>query len=208
MNIGIDIDDTIANTSQMIDIYAEEYTEDLLKREFKLNEKEILDPMWARHLYGWTTEEDEKFWELYYEKIMESLDPKDNAIEIINELSKENNIIIISARWDRENGIIGKITKEWLEKYNVNYYKQFIGHLDKRKIVTENNIDVFIDDNYKTCKSIHEMGIRTLLMNSRLNENMEIGDIERVFNWKEIEEKIKCPKNKRPQWDTGTKGGK
>lgn len=174
MNIGIDIDDTIANTTQMLDIYAKKYTENSLKREFKLSEIEILDPMWARHLYGWTIEENDKFWDKYYEKIMESLNPKDNAIEIINELAKENNIIIISARWDRENGIIGKITKEWLEKYNVNYYKQFIGYLDKRKIVTENNIDVFIDDNYKTCKSIHEMGIRTLLMNSRLNENMKL----------------------------------
>lgn len=45
------------------------------------------------------------------------------------------------------------------------------------------------------------MGIRTLLMNSRLNKNMEIGDIERVFNWKEIEEKIKCPTGTRTEWD-------
>lgn len=193
MNIGIDIDDTIADTSEIVDVYAKEYTEKLLKRKFKLNEKEISEPLWARYLYDWTIEEDKKFWEIYYEKIMESVEPKDNAIEIINKLSKENNIIIISARWDKENGIIRKITKEWLEKYNIKYYKQFIGHLDKTNIIKENNINIFIDDNYKTCKSIHEMGIRTLLMNSRLNEDIEIGNLEKVFNWKEIEEKIKCP---------------
>ena len=38
MNIGIDIDDTIANTFATIDKYAKEYTEKVLKREFKINE--------------------------------------------------------------------------------------------------------------------------------------------------------------------------
>lgn len=105
-------------------------------------------------------------------------------------VKREKNIIIISARWDRENRIISKITKEWLEKYKIKYDKLFIGHLDKREISKENNIDIFIDDSYKTCKLISETGIRTLLMNSRINENLEIGKIERVFSWKDIKKKI------------------
>ena len=77
MNIGIDIDDTISKTTEAIDEMAKYYTENILKREFKLNEdKEILDPMWAKYLYGWTTEENDKFWDLYYEKIMSNLSPK------------------------------------------------------------------------------------------------------------------------------------
>lgn len=191
MNIGIDIDDTIANTSEIIDLYAKEYTENVLKRELKLNEIDILDPMWAKHLFGWTIEEDKEFWDLYYEQIMRDVKPKNDSVEIINELSKENTIIIISARWDRENGIIGKITKNWLEKYNIHHDKQFIGHLDKRNIVKENNIELFIDDSYKTCKLISDIGIKTLLMNSRLNKNIEIGKMERVSSWKEIKEKVK-----------------
>lgn len=191
MNIGIDIDDTIAMTSEETDIYAKKYTENILKRKFELKEIEILDPMWARHLYGWNNQEDADFWNLYYEKIMKNTKPKEDSIKIINELSKENNIIIISARWDRENGIISKITKEWLKKYSINYNKLFIGHLDKRKISKENNIELFIDDSYKTCKLISETGIKTLLMNSRINKDMKIKDIERVFSWKEIREKIK-----------------
>lgn len=190
MNIGIDIDDTIGMTSEETDIYAKEYTENILKREFKLNEIEILDPMWAKHLYGWNNEEDKEFWNLYYEQIMKNIKPKSNSIEIINELSKENTIIIISARWDKESGIIAKITKEWLEKYDIHYDKLFIGHLDKRDISKQNNIELFIDDNYKTCKLISETGIKTLLMNSRINKDMKINDIEKVFSWKEIKEKV------------------
>lgn len=191
MNIGIDIDDTIAKTSEQTDIYAKEYTENVLKRKFEFRKIEILDPMWARHLYGWSDEEDKNFWNLYYEKVMENVKPKHDAIEIINELSKENNIIIITARWDRESGIISEITKKWIEKYNINYDKLFIGHLDKRDIVKENDIELFIDDSFKTCKKISEIGVRTFIMNSRINKEMEDDKLGRVFSWKEIAEKIK-----------------
>jgi uncharacterized HAD superfamily protein len=191
MNIGIDIDDTITKTSEETDIYAKEYTEKVLKRKFEFNKIEILDPMWARHLYGWTEKEDKNFWDLYYEKVMENVKPKDDAIEIINELSKENNIIIITARWDRESGIISEITKKWIENHNINYDKLFIGHLDKRNIVKENNIELFIDDSFQTCMQISEIGVRTLIMNSRINKDMKTDKLERVFSWKEIAEKIK-----------------
>ena len=134
MNIGIDIDDTIAKTSEETDIYAKEYTESILKRKFELQNIEIFDPMWAKHLYNWTDEENEEFWDLYYEKIMENVKPKEDAVEVINNLSVKNNIIIITARWDRKSGIIAKITKEWLKRNKINYEKLFIGHKDKRKI--------------------------------------------------------------------------
>ena len=191
MNIGIDIDDTITKTSEETDIWAKEYTENILKRKFELQEIEIFDPMWAKYLYNWTEEEDRIFWDTYYEKIMESVKPKEDAIEVINNLSKDNKIFIITARWDRKNGIIAKITKDWLEKNNIKYNELFLGHKDKRKIIQDNNIEVFIDDSLKTCMEIYEMGIKTLIMDSRINKNMKEDKIERVFSWKEIETKIK-----------------
>lgn len=190
MNIGIDIDDTITKTYEEIEIYAKGYTKNILKRNFELQNTEILDPMWPKHLYNWTTEEDSKFWDLYYEKIMENLKPKEDAIEVINKLSKKNNIIIITARWDKENGIIAKITEEWLKRNKVNYTKLFIGQLDKRKIAEECNIDVFIDDSYKTCEQIAELGIKTYMMDSRINKNLKEKSWKRVYSWKELEKEI------------------
>ena len=191
MNIGIDIDDTIAKTAEECDIWAKEYTENVLNRKFELNVADVVSPFWARCVYCWTDEEDNRFWDMYYEKIMENLKPKENAIEVINRLLENNKIIIITARWDRDTGVIAKITKDWLEKHKINYDKLFIGHEDKRKLVTENNIDIFIDDNYKTCKQISELNVRTLIMNSRLNQNIQDDKIERVFSWEDVEEKIK-----------------
>ena len=45
MNIGIDIDDTIANTFEFIDKYAKIYTEKVLKRDFKIKDLDVTDPM-------------------------------------------------------------------------------------------------------------------------------------------------------------------
>ena len=190
MNIGIDIDDTIAKTSEETDIWAKYYTEKILKRTFKIGEIESTDPMWARHLYKWSIEEDKKFWDLYYEKIMENVDIKNNAKEVINYLNKYHNIIIITARWEKSNGIIEKITKQWLESKKINYDKFFMGYKDKRGIVKENNINIFIDDSIKTCEEISELNVRTMLMNSRINKNFKTDRIERVFSWDEIKKKI------------------
>lgn len=117
MNIGIDIDDTISKTSEIIDVLAKEYTEKELKREFTINEIDVTDPYWAKDTYNWTEEESDKFFETYYEEMMENVEPKEDVIDTINYLAKSNKIIIITARWDKENKIMEKITRNWLEKH-------------------------------------------------------------------------------------------
>ncbi len=191
MNIGIDIDDTISNTSEQIDKLAKKYTEEFLGRKIILNnEIDILDPMWAKHLYNWTDEEDSKFWDLYYNEAMENVEPKESAIEIINKLSENNKIYIITARWDKNEGEILKLTKDWLKKHDIQYFKLFLGHLDKRNIIIENDIEIFIDDSYKTCKEVSKLNIKTMMMDSRLNKKNHDPDILRVFSWNDIKENI------------------
>ena len=189
MIIGIDIDDTITKTTEQIDIFAKEYTEKILKREFSIN-FDTYDPMWAMSAYGWSEEEDREFWNLYYVKVVENVEPKDNSIEVINELFKDNEIIIISARWDWDTGIIQKKTKEWLDNHGFKYHKLFMGHIDKRKICDKNSINLFIDDSLKTCEEIESIGIKTLLMESRRTKEMDTGNISKVENWLEVREKL------------------
>lgn len=65
-----------------------------------------------------------------------------------------------------------------------------MGHLDKRKMATENKIDIFIDDSFSTCKKIADLGIKTFMMDSRLNKGKEDKNITRVQSWNEIEQLI------------------
>lgn len=62
-----------------------------------------------------------------------------------------------------------------------------MGYLDKKRSIQENNVDIFIDDNFKNCKEASNLGVRTLLMDSRLNKNLNDEKIKRVFSWNDIE---------------------
>lgn len=72
--------------------------------------------------------------------------PLPNAVEKINELKNEGHYIIISTARNMatcESNVgkvlknVGKITLEWLEKYNISYDEIFFG---------KQNADVYIDD--------------------------------------------------------------
>ena len=190
MVIGIDIDDTIAATTDIIDIYAKEYTENELNRKFKINRVDTYDPMWAKSVYDWTEEEDKRFWNLYYEKVMRNVKPKENAVKIINKLFKQNKIIIVTARWEK-NTNAKEITETWLKKYNIDYHKLYMNYQNKKELIKEIKIELFIDDSVKFCEDMENLGIKTFIMSSRINEGIDTGKITRVKDWIEIYEKIK-----------------
>ena len=51
-------------------------------------------------------------------------------------------------------------------------------------------VEMFIDDSFETCKSLQENGIKAFLMTTRMNRNIESGEVERVSSWDEVYEKI------------------
>ena len=42
-----------------------------------------------------------------------------------------------------------------------------------------------------TCKQLEENGIKTYLMTTKMNQNIDAGEIERVKDWNEIYQKVK-----------------
>ena len=73
MIIGIDIDDTITDTYEVMFNYAQEYTANILKREPIIkNLNNCTTHFYTKSIYEWNKEEEEKFFELYYKKIEEN----------------------------------------------------------------------------------------------------------------------------------------
>ena len=70
------------------------------------------------------------------------------------------------------------------------YDKLIINASDKLKATKENGIQVFIEDSYDTCKELLENGIKSILMTTKMNQDIRQGNIVRVKNWKEIYEEI------------------
>ncbi len=181
MNIGLDFDDVIVDTYEPYFAYAQKYTIEKLKREPIIDDKgDFASSCYCTFMHNWTQEEEDDFWRKYVIEIEKQIKVKTFAKETINQLKKDGHkIIIITAR----EGIEEKIVNEQLEKENIIVDKKIFEAYEKGKIVKENNIDIFIDDNYKHCKAVAELGIKTYIMDARFNRNIEDKEIKRVYSW-------------------------
>lgn len=189
MNIGIDIDDTISETFETLLPYSQKYTVEDLKRESKIELKaDLSNHFYIVYMNGWNEQEAIEFWEKYYAEILRSLNIKKFAAEVINTLRKDGHkIYFITARWDMKKDNVEEITKKWLKENNVEYDGLFLNASDKLTLAKENNIDIFIDDSFKNCKSIADnTKAKVYMMTSRVNGNLNDDKIKRVFSWPEI----------------------
>ena len=188
MRFGVDIDDTIADTCEIICVYAYDYTMNVLKREVKFNFCACSQHDYTKRIFGWTDEESDEFWNLYLDKIFLKVKPFTLCAEYLKKLKDEKNeIIFITARYGEN---VEKMTKEWLEKNNILYDKLIINAQNKGKIALDNKIDIFIDDSLQNCMEVSKVGVKSFLMNSRTNGDLETGKITRVYNWLDIYSRV------------------
>ena len=115
-----------------------------------------------------------------------------NASKVIRKLKEEGNeIIFITARLlNIKNCDTEGITVKTLKDNKIPYNQLIINASDKLKFCKDNDIQIFIEDSYETCKQLEENGIKTFLMTTKMNENIDVGSIERVSDWNEVYEKV------------------
>ena len=192
MIIGIDIDDTISNTYETSLGYAFRFNKEDLKRESNIKSIKANDHYYIRTIFNWTPEDDLKFWTKYFNNIIDEVKIKPFAKEIINKLKDEGNtIILISARNFGEEFKPEYYTKKWLDKHGIKYDELIIEE-EKRPIIIDKKIDIFIDDSISNLRSMKDLKIKKMLMDSRMNLYEDVSDdVKRVYSWTQIYEEIK-----------------
>lgn len=181
MRIGIDIDDTIMDTSDIIIEYANKYNEDFPGNEEIINNLENI----ARGVLK--TENVRSFFDTYAEQILSKPKIKDNIGKVIeNLISKGNKIIFITARGEKIFKNIEKLTKNYLQQNNIRYHKIIFDSYNKVYDCIENKIDIMIDDSENTCEKLLTTEVKPILFNSVCNKGKEVG-CTRVNNWLELE---------------------
>ena len=186
MRIGIDIDNCISNFD---DVLLEEY----IKHDKELRNTGIINDK-PYHItvgmFDWSKEENDDFYYNNIQRIAMSLKPLNNAKEVIDKLKADGNeIYIITSRDNGEYINPEKMTREWLEKYDIYFDKLILtGRHEKGPICKENNIDIMIEDSIKNCEDIENNGVKCYIMNTRYNQ--EEKRFERVKTWNEIYSKI------------------
>jgi len=184
MVIGIDIDDTTVEMLTSMVKYADIYDTQILGRKGTNGKLEAL--------YDWDKKTKFNFFDTYYKNVLEECTLKPNAGKIIKKLKDEGNkIIFVTARLLKiKDCDTEAITKKSLETFHIPYDSLNLHISDKLAFCQKHGIDVLIEDSYETCKELMENGIKSILMTTKMNQDIDAKGMIRVNNWKEIEKQI------------------
>lgn len=174
MRIGIDIDNTITNTSKYI--------------KKIIQEKNIQDL--NSDLDNYTKEELQTYDKLIrnnIEEVMKKCELNPNAKEVINELYEKHEIYLITARTNKYSDNLKNITIEYLKENNILYHELLFGYENKRDICLEKRLDIMLDDNIKVIESLKDTNIRAILYQTEHNKDY---DSEKIDSWNEFKELI------------------
>ena len=185
MRIGIDLDGVLYNSENWNMAFAEHY--DILT-----SGQGVVDPTTKniQKRYGWSDEKVLEFRAKYIPDQITKSPLMPYAIEAIKYLHKlGHEIIIITSR-----GLVceshKELTKEQLLKDNVYFDDLHFAPYSKLKIVQHLNIDIMIDDNASVVTELASNNIKCLQFKSDNTKSVIAPNIEIVFNWGEVLQKL------------------
>lgn len=180
MRIGIDIDDTVANTQNILLEAALKYDREKMGNKGIVNHNVLL----IEDRFEWSKEVKNKFLKEAVSKYFMTLEPKKNSVDIINKLVEDGHeIYFITYRTDELFVNAYEFSKEWLDKNNFYYDKLIVNRRDKGNVCVEEKIDLLIDDRIEHCQDAIDKGINSFVFASKYNLDTKI---RRVNNWQEI----------------------
>lgn len=193
MKIGIDLDDTTFITVKSMLKYADKFEEEISgvptnRDSFGL----IKNRYYLKVLYGWDEKTKFDFFDKYYKNVLEECTIMPNADKTIKKLKEEGDTIhFITARlMNIKDCDTEAITKESLKKFNIPYDSLNLHISDKLSFCEKNEIDLLIEDSYETCRELTENDIKSILMTTKMNADIDAQGIVRVNNWDEIYKEV------------------
>ncbi len=185
MVLGIDMDDTICSTNELIIDVADQYDKEVLGGT-GVKDKDAYE---FTEMMGWPKEMKGQFFADRLEYIMSHSPIKEGAREVINKLHDKGwKIVIISFRKDKYLTDPYKLTIDWLNENDIKYDKVFVNTGTKEDECLENNVTLFIDDKESHCEDVSKVGVDVLLFTNAYNHDENRFD--RVDNWYEVEKYI------------------
>lgn len=188
MKIGIDIDDTIAFTSKKIMDEALEYDRLYVNGKGFKNK----DASTFMEMFYWNVLDINSFWKFMGNKYYRFIEPILDASTYINKLYEDKHEIVFITRRKKDFNT-KNITQKWLKMNNFKYNKLFLGVSDKGKLCSEENIDLFIDNEEKNIYNVLDYGIDCILFGTDYNKDEK--ELFRLESWKEIYDYINEVKN-------------
>lgn len=187
MKIGIDIDNTITEVQEELNNAAYEYAIKLGKNinnaENSFEDiKNNVDTYKKKFQFSY--DELKYFLKNIQEEITNNAVPREKVVEVISKLKKlDHKIYIITARDSEFHDDPYNLSKNWLDKNNIEYDKLIVNAREKAPVCKDEKIDLFIDDQLNNCLDIDKIGIKTIRLS---NDKKKYKDIITFENWDEI----------------------
>lgn len=176
LTIGIDIDNTITNTSI--------YSNTLLKKDPLYNNKNNYRELNEEQIKDFLTK--------YLESIVENVLVKEDVIDTLNYWkNKEYKIIFITARGAENTSDFVSLKSTYLTslyfaKNNIPFDELIFFQEEKGNACLNEFVDIFIDDRENVLDEVAKKGIKTL----RISEEKVNSKHKLVQNWQEIRKYI------------------
>lgn len=191
MRIGIDIDGVLTNDDDYLLDCTSKYC-----YEHKL--EGFIDPYeFEYEKLNWDQEMIDNYRkEYFFWKYVDEEPPRKFAAEVIKKLKEDGHTIYIITGRNRSNedSEIGQKMRDkikaWLEKNEIIYDKLMFADCPKIKEITENKIDIMIEDSPTSIPVICDV-THVFCYDTRYNRNLNCDNMTRVFSWYDIYRKIK-----------------
>lgn len=192
MIIGIDIDNTLTDVKKDINDAAFNYARQLGKDVSAINnlDEDINNnSLYYIKKFHYNYDELKQFLSTLWEDIVSRAKPRENVVDVIDELKKEGNkIYIVTSRVKEFHKDPYLLSKNWLDKNNISYDKLIVDIRDKSFVCKREKIDIFIDDQLSNCIQISNSNTKVIRIT---NDKINYENIINCENWVAIYDVIK-----------------
>lgn len=183
MKIGIDIDDTVMNTFDVIEEAAKYFDKYFLENN-GYQDKSKYD---FHERFYWTSEEKKAFFNYFRKnKLYLKAKPKGDALYYLEKLYNEGyEIYFLTRRKKDEKLDILSITKNDLISKGFKFTDCYIGLSKKGEACKSLGIDVFIDDAVIQIEDVNNYGIKTILIDNWYNKEykgLRAKNFQEIYN--------------------------
>lgn len=179
LNIGVDIDGCVTNP-----YYYLSHFNKIFNKQITIEQCTEYD---LRKIYNITHEEWESKFQDNIEGFLDSVDIRDDVVEVLSRIKLNHDCHFITARSNTE--YMRKRTEDYLDENNLNGIPLHMlsSHYKVNK-AKELGIHTFIEDCGNNALELAREGIRVFLMDTNYNQCVEHENIIRVKDWREIEQ--------------------
>lgn len=185
MRIGIDIDNTITHTRELIYDYGVQFNQ-----ENHIQANCSSDGYKIEDIFHWDDKLAASFMDKYLISIYENVQPKIGALDVLSYLQRNHEIFLVTAR-NKYHPYIEQTTLNWLEKYKIQYDELLMNttnnmhHCSKLDTCMEKKLDLMVEDHHDISLEISQQ-LPVIMFDYPYNAHVKDPNIFRVKNWLEV----------------------